>query len=171
MSQFPGSPVRIRLVGETLPRNLAEHVSFTTMTDEDRRTPEETVGANIKMLRAQRGLTQAELAEAMQGLGYSWIQTTVAKTEAADRPLRLNEVADLAQVLRVRLPELVSTDTDWALRSIVSTVDMYASHAKRLESEIEELTQQLEAKKQSLEETRKLIEELRAEYSRVNGER
>src|SRR5688500_12823306 len=105
MSRFSGSPVRIRLVGETPLCNLAEHVSVTTMNDEDR-TPEETVGANIKMLRAQRGLTQAELAEAMQGLGHSWIQTTVAKTEAAARPLRLNEVADLAHVLRVRLPEL-----------------------------------------------------------------
>jgi transcriptional regulator with XRE-family HTH domain len=163
--------VRIRLVAETLPRNLAEHVSFTTMNEEDRRSPEEIVGANIKLLRAQRGLTQAELAEAMRGLGHSWGQTTAAKTEAADRPLRLNEIADLAQVLRVRLPELVSTDTDWALRSIVSTVDMYASQTKRLESEIEDLTQQLEAKKQSLEETRKLIKELHAEYSRVNGER
>jgi transcriptional regulator with XRE-family HTH domain len=140
------------------------------MNDEDKRTPEETVGANIKLLRAQRGLTQAELAEAMRGLGHSWGQTTAAKTEAADRPLRLNEVADLAQVLRVRLPELVSTDTDWTLRSIISTQEMYGTHAKRLESEIEELTQQVEAKKQSLEETRKLIKELAAEYSRVNGE-
>lgn len=141
------------------------------MNDEDRKTPEETVGANIKVLRAQRGLTQAELAEAMRGLGHSWGQTTAAKTEAADRPLRLNEIADLAQVLGVRIPDLVSSNTDWALRSIVSTVDMYASQTKRLESDIEELTQQLEAKKQSLEETRKLIEELHAEYSRVNGER
>jgi transcriptional regulator with XRE-family HTH domain len=141
------------------------------MTDEDRRTPEETVGANIKALRAQLGLTQAELAEAMQGLGHTWIQTTVAKTEAADRPLRLNEVADLAQILNVRVPDLVSTDNDWALRSIASTVDMYASHVNRLQSEIEELKRQLAVKTQTLDETRKLIKELHAEYSRINGQR
>jgi transcriptional regulator with XRE-family HTH domain len=141
------------------------------MNEEDRRTPEETVGANIKVLRAQRGLTQAELAEAMRGLGHSWGQTTAAKTEAADRPLRLNEIADLAQVLGVRIPDLVSSNTDWALRSIVSTVDMYASHVQRLESDIKELNQQIAVKTQALEETRKLIEELHAEYSRVNGER
>jgi len=57
-----------------------------TMTGEDTKTAEQTVGANIKAMRAQLGLTQVELAEAMQRLGHSWIQTTVAKTEAADRP-------------------------------------------------------------------------------------
>jgi transcriptional regulator with XRE-family HTH domain len=121
------------------------------MNDEDRKTAEEYVGANIKTRRAQLGLTQAQLAEAMQGLGHSWIQTTVAKTEAADRPLRVNEVADLARVLDVRVPELVSTDADWAVESINTTLAMHGAHANRLESEIEELNRQVAVKKQALE--------------------
>jgi len=171
MHRCGASLARIRLVDESLPCNLAEHVSFTTMNDEDRKTPEEIVGANIKALRITRGLTQAEVAEAMRGLGHSWGQTTTAKTEGADRPLRFNEIADLAQVLRVRVPELVSNDNDWAIRSIISTQEMYETHAERLKSDIEELTQQLDAKKQALEETQKLIKELADEFHRVNGQR
>jgi transcriptional regulator with XRE-family HTH domain len=140
------------------------------MNDEDIRTVEETVGANIKAMRAQLGLTQAELAEAMQGLGHSWIQTTVAKTEAADRPLRVNEVADLAKVLGVRVPELVSSRNDWLVESINTTQAVYASHAQRLETEIEELNRQVAVKTQSLEETRKRIRELADEFRRVNGQ-
>ena len=161
----------MRLVDEPLLCNLAEHVSFTTMNDGDRKTAEETVGANIKTRRAQLGLTQAQLAEAMQGLGHSWIQTTVAKTEAADRPLRVNEVADLARVLDVRVPELVSTDADWAIESINTTLAMHGANANRLESEIEELNRQVAVKTQALEETRKRIQELQAEFWRVRGER
>jgi transcriptional regulator with XRE-family HTH domain len=123
------------------------------------------------LLRAQLGLTQAELAEAMQGLGHSWVQTTVAKTEAATRPLRVNKVADLAQVLGVRVPDLVSKDNDWALRSIDTTLAMHGAHAIRLESEIAELNRQMAVKTQTLEETRKLIQELHAEFHRVNGQR
>jgi transcriptional regulator with XRE-family HTH domain len=161
----------MRLVDEPLPCNLAEHVSFMTMNDEDTKTAEEYVGANIKARRAQLGLTQAELAEAMQGLGHSWIQTTVAKTEAADRPLRVNEVADLARVLGVRVPELVSTNADWAVESINTTLAVHGSHANRLESEIEELNRQVNVKMQALEETRKRIQELQTEFWRVRGER
>jgi transcriptional regulator with XRE-family HTH domain len=160
----------MRLVDEPLRCNLAEHVSFTTMNDEDRKTAEETVGANIKTRRAQLGLTQAQLAEAMQGLGHSWIQTTVAKTEAADRPLRVNELADLARVLDVRVPELVSTDADWAIESINTTLAMHGANANRLESEIEELNRQVAVKAQALEETRQRIQELQAEFWRVRGE-
>jgi hypothetical protein len=40
----------------------------------------------------------------MQALGCNWLQTTVAKTEAAERPLRVNEVTDLAALLGWMFP-------------------------------------------------------------------
>ena len=43
----------------------------------------------------------------MNALGHSWHQTTVVKTEAAGRPLRLNEVTDLADVLGVEVSYLL----------------------------------------------------------------
>jgi transcriptional regulator with XRE-family HTH domain len=141
------------------------------MNDRDSRTPEEQVGASVKVLRTQRGLTQADLAEAMQGLGHSWIQTTVAKTEAADRPLRLNEVADLAKILGVRVPHLVSTRTDWDLQVIQGQLERWGVHAMRLQAELDELDHQVVAKTQALEEAQKRIQELQAELAQVNGER
>jgi transcriptional regulator with XRE-family HTH domain len=139
------------------------------MTDKDRKTPEETVGANIKAMRAKLGLTQAELAEAMQGLGHSWIQTTVAKTEAADRPLRVNEVADLARILGTRLPYLVSSHADWELEAIKVTQEGYLNHAMRLKRDIDELNQQLAAKTQAYEEARKRVRELEIEFRQADG--
>lgn len=40
--------------------------------------------------------------------GYpGWRQTTVAKTEAAQRPLRVNELVSLAAILNARVEELI----------------------------------------------------------------
>jgi transcriptional regulator with XRE-family HTH domain len=140
------------------------------MNDRDSRTPEEQVGASVKVLRVQRGLTQADVAERMHDLGHSWLQTTVAKTEAADRPLRLNEVADLAKILGVRVPDLVSTRTDWDLRVIQGQLDRWGVHAMRLQAEIDELNHQVVAKRQALEEAEKRMQELQTELAQVNAQ-
>jgi uncharacterized coiled-coil protein SlyX len=142
-------------------------------------TPQGSVPADAGKWKSSRnGELSADLGPPTQPSGQNvlrnstpLVQTTVAKTEAADRPLRVNEVADLARVLGVRVPDLVSTDHDWALRSIDTTLAMYGSHVHRLESEIEELNRQVAVKAQTLEETRKRIRELHAEFNRVNGER
>jgi transcriptional regulator with XRE-family HTH domain len=126
--------------------------------------------ANIKYWRAKLGLTQAELAEAMQGLGHSWIQTTVAKTEAADRPLRVNEVADLAKILGVRVPHLVSSKNDWELEAIKVTQEGWLGHAMRLKAEIEELNRQVEVKTQALKEAQKRVRDLETEFKQVEAE-
>ena len=63
--------------------------------------------ARLKALRQARGMTQAELAALVADYGLNWHQTTVAKTERADRPLRLNEVQALADALRLPVLELL----------------------------------------------------------------
>jgi hypothetical protein len=98
-----------------------------------------------------------------------WIQTTVAKTEGADRPLRLNEVADLAKILGIRVPDMVSTKNDWELRVIEGQLERWFAHARRLNSEIGDLTQQATVKTQALEEAEKRIRELQAELAQLNG--
>jgi CII-binding regulator of phage lambda lysogenization HflD len=95
----------------------------------------------------------------------------VAKTEAADRPLRLNEVADLAKILGVRIPHLVSTQTDWDFQVIQGQLDRWNAHAMRVQAEIIELDHQLVAKTQALEEAQKRIQELQTELAQVDGER
>jgi transcriptional regulator with XRE-family HTH domain len=141
------------------------------MTGEDTKTAEQTVGANIKAMRAQLGLTQVELAEAMQRLGHSWIQTTVAKTEAADRPLRVNEVADLARILGTGLPDLVSGHSDWNRKGINLMLSHFQGHAARLRMDIDELNHQLAAKTQAYEEAQERVRQLKMDLASVDGER
>jgi transcriptional regulator with XRE-family HTH domain len=73
----------------------------------DKQTPEQQAGTRIKDRRVELGLSQGAVAEEMRRLGHPWHQTTVVKTEAAGRPLRVNEVTDLAAVLGVSVWELM----------------------------------------------------------------
>lgn len=75
--------------------------------DEPPRNAEERVALRLRDLRTRKGLTQAVLAERVAEQGLNWHQTTVAKTERADRPLRLNEVEALARALGHPLLDLI----------------------------------------------------------------
>lgn len=73
---------------------------------------EQIVGRRVKALRAARGWSQQELATRMADAGQSWRQTTVAKTEAADRPIRVNEAAALAGVFGITVSDLLTIPVD-----------------------------------------------------------
>ncbi len=70
-------------------------------------TPELVAGRNLRLLRQRRGWSQQELVEKMRAYGYEWSQATVTRLEAATRPLRLNELADLALLFEIPLGELL----------------------------------------------------------------
>jgi transcriptional regulator with XRE-family HTH domain len=44
----------------------------------------------------------------MRRQGFPWRQTTVAKTEAASRPLRVDELVALAQILNVDIKDMLN---------------------------------------------------------------
>ncbi|WP_406255456.1 helix-turn-helix domain-containing protein [Streptomyces chartreusis] len=73
---------------------------------------EEIFGRRVKALRVARGWSQQELSTRMNDQGNSWRQTTVAKTEAADRPIRINEAVDLSVIFGVPVVELLSVPMD-----------------------------------------------------------
>lgn len=50
----------------------------------------------------------------MQGLGFTWRQTTAAKTEAGNRPIRVNEAHALAEIFGVTVNDLLPYETDQA---------------------------------------------------------
>ena len=58
-----------------------------------------TLGVRLRKARIATGLSQQAIADAMNERGFSWRQTTVAKTEAADRPVLFPEVLTLSQIL------------------------------------------------------------------------
>jgi transcriptional regulator with XRE-family HTH domain len=53
------------------------------------------------MLRQIQGWSQQDVAEKMRAYGYRWSQSTVTRLEAATRPIRLNELADLAALFGI----------------------------------------------------------------------
>ncbi len=64
-------------------------------------TPEQSVGHLVRLLRQGRDWSQQELAQKMRAYGYEWSQATVTRLEAASRPIRVNELADLALLFGV----------------------------------------------------------------------
>jgi transcriptional regulator with XRE-family HTH domain len=59
------------------------------------------VGSNVQRFRLARGMSQADLAEAMTESGERVHQQTVLKIEKGTRPLKYAEAACLSNVLRV----------------------------------------------------------------------
>jgi hypothetical protein len=112
-------------------------------------------------------MSQEQVWEEMRRLGHSWHQTTVAKTEVAGRPLRLNELTDLARILRVRTSHLAATETDMKMEMVQNDVVAYSGHVARLQAEIDELTVRLAEKKETFERVRKLLGESQQEFDRL----
>lgn len=76
---------------------------------ENQQTQEQLTGKRLRDVRLSLDLSQQTVAEEMVRAGFSWGQTTVAKTEAADRPIRINEVAALSHILGTDIATLVDT--------------------------------------------------------------
>jgi len=64
------------------------------------------VGSNIVRFRAKH--SQQSVADAMRERGWKWSQATVWGVEKGERPLRLAEATDLAEVLGIMLPALLA---------------------------------------------------------------
>jgi len=64
--------------------------------------PEALAGQRLHEFRKERGWSQQEVADRMAAYGYSWHQTTIAKLEAGVRPLRINELVNLALLFGMR---------------------------------------------------------------------
>jgi transcriptional regulator with XRE-family HTH domain len=69
----------------------------------------ELIGANLKALRRAAGLTQTELAEAMEVVGFRWVRQTVAETEAGRRDMTVEELAAIAAIFEMPLYGVIAT--------------------------------------------------------------
>jgi transcriptional regulator with XRE-family HTH domain len=73
--------------------------------------PEERAGMALRQLRLARHWSQGEVAARMAAYGYDFRQSTIAKIEAAQRPLRVRELADFASLFGVEIQDLVYAQT------------------------------------------------------------
>lgn len=65
-------------------------------------------------MRIARGWSQEEVARRMDAFGYDFHQTMIAKIEAAQRPLRVRELADFAALFGVPTQEVLNpVGRDW----------------------------------------------------------
>jgi transcriptional regulator with XRE-family HTH domain len=69
--------------------------------------PEVQAGRALRRLRTARGWSQEEVARRMKAYGYDFHQTMIAKIEAAQRPIRVRELADFAALYGVEVHELI----------------------------------------------------------------
>jgi transcriptional regulator with XRE-family HTH domain len=85
--------------------NLVEHK--VAAADGRQADPEVQAGRALRQLRLARDWSQEEVAVRMTAYGYDFHQTTIAKIEAARRPLRVRELADFAALYGVEVQDLV----------------------------------------------------------------
>jgi transcriptional regulator with XRE-family HTH domain len=114
-------------------------------------TTERRFGAKVREAREAQGKSQKHVALEISALyGMNWHQTTVAKTEAAERPIRLNEAAALAQVLGRPLTDLLGEspdDLDQHVRvaqqaAALREIRLMTAHLRRREQEVTKGDQQ-----------------------------
>lgn len=123
-------------------------------------SPEQRAGQQIRALRQRRGWSQHEVADRMRAYGYDWSQAIVTRLEAATRPTRLNELADLALLFEVPAQELLGfgapEDSDTAEQEtagLLTARTRLREELSRTRSAISELAKQLTDAQQ--EEARK----------------
>ena len=101
-------------------------------------TPEQLAGRHLRLLRLQRGWSQQDVMERMRPYGYQWSHATVTRLEAATRPLRLNELADLALVFEVPLRELLGLGEPSPERDDPDAVERELSQLARTHVELQQ---------------------------------
>lgn len=78
------------------------------MSSEEAKTPGEIVGAHVRDLRRAAGLSQGELADLMEQLGYSWVRQTVGEVEAGRRRLAWDELMSLSAIFDMAPTALIA---------------------------------------------------------------
>jgi transcriptional regulator with XRE-family HTH domain len=128
----------------------------------DKQTPEQQAGQRIKHWRGVRQLSQEQVAAEMRKLGHPWHQTTVVKTEAAGRPLRLNEMTDLAAILGVVVFDLMGHQEYPAAAMLQlfraeEDVERLQGHVDKLQRELEIAVSELQQAQQHEAEARERV--------------
>lgn len=103
-------------------------------------TAEDRYGRNVRRMREENGLSQAELAEKLNALtGMSMHPSAIAKIEARDvaspRAIRLNEADGIARALGASLPELL-TGPDQEFQEAAAMLERAVSERENAERNI-----------------------------------
>jgi transcriptional regulator with XRE-family HTH domain len=106
---------------------------------------DEDFGKTVRTQREQRGWSQAEMAKMLSDRGiHPMHPTTVAKIEAGDRSVRINEAVGIADLFEVSVDSLLgrkhlTQDEELAqsLRELHSLADRYISELRVITIEVQ----------------------------------
>jgi transcriptional regulator with XRE-family HTH domain len=90
-----------------------------------RESANERLGAAVRTLREQKGISQAELARLMTERGWPWHQSTVYRVESGRQTVGFSEALDLAGVLRTSLDRFT-----WGSAEANESDFVYAARAR-----------------------------------------
>ncbi|MBS2939576.1 helix-turn-helix transcriptional regulator [Nocardioides sp. J2M5] len=122
-------------------------------------TAEQIAGREVARLRGDVGMTQADLARRLSARGVEMHQTTVAKLEAGRRPIRLNELVVLAQILGVSLESLLPKS------GAPSPLEAARAEAREKARRVEVLTTHLNSARAVAAATEQQLAQAEAEFS------
>jgi transcriptional regulator with XRE-family HTH domain len=74
--------------------------------DGEQGNADERLAVNLRSLREDAGMPQAEIARLMAERGWPWHQSTVYRVETGKQAVRFGEAASLAEILKVPLDRL-----------------------------------------------------------------
>ena len=144
------------------------HVMNADSSDERAQAPtaEALAGRLLRLLRESRGWSQKQVAERMRAYGYSWNQSTITRIESASRPLRLNELADLAILFGVPVAQLLERDPLLGEEDGVEDLDR---EIIRLKEERAHLVGMRRSHQHALDSASRSAAEVSAEIARVDA--
>jgi hypothetical protein len=93
----------------------------------------------------------------MQDRGFNWLQSTIYKTETAGRPVRVDEAVALADLLQVKLNDLV----DPRGQPMVERVQELLNSLAAADRNVKEKEHELKGKQREYDEARELLEWVR----------
>ncbi len=129
-------------------------------------TPEQLVGREVRTLRQGRGWSQQEIADKMRAYGYEWSQATVTRLESATRPIRVNELADLAMLFGVPVVQFLDPRVQV---SAWDDLDALEREIERLAATQRRIREQLDHQKALADEAERGRAEVAAHLARVEA--
>ena len=128
----------------------------------ERPDPEVQAGRALRRLRIARGWSQEEVARQMKAYGYDFHQTMIAKIEAAQRPIRVRELADLAALFGMEVHELIYPPAG-SLKEVTSEIETLTDHLQTVDQNVEE-------RREELHKAEAVAQAAREDFRRREGE-
>jgi transcriptional regulator with XRE-family HTH domain len=99
-----------RRVWKPIEQDLVKLIGFSPNADRAEVSFDGAIGANVRSVRVEAGITQTDLAARLTSIGTPWTASNVSLIEAGKRKLTLTALADLCRVFNVEAAAFFGTE-------------------------------------------------------------